>query len=150
MLAVALAASACSSTQEVRAVRAAPPTTTAVAATTTTSLPSAVPTTVPSPVVPVPGWSHPATTLPPAGGYTSVSCISDVFCLAAGGGANEADAAYAERLAGLDGQSLLSLGTFSWSDDSGDTNPIRAIFATIAASPAVGGLVFINSARRLK
>ena len=30
---------------------------------------------------------------PPAGGFTSVSCISDVFCLAAGGGSNEADAA---------------------------------------------------------
>ena len=31
--------------------------------------------------------------LPPAGGFTSLSCISEVFCLAAGGGANEADAA---------------------------------------------------------
>ena len=41
---------------------------------------------------PVVGWSAPATTLPPAGGFTSSSCISDVFCLAAGGGANQADA----------------------------------------------------------
>ena len=67
------------------------PTTTAP--TTTTTLPSAVPTTDPTPVVPSQGWSHPSTALPPAGGFTSVSCISDVFCLAAGGGSNESDAA---------------------------------------------------------
>ena len=59
--------------------------------TTTTTLPSAVPTTVPTPVVPTVGWSSPATTLPPAGGYTSLSCISEVFCLTAGGGSNQAD-----------------------------------------------------------
>ena len=61
--------------------------------TPTTTLPSAVPTTVPTPVVRRGGWAHPATTLPPAGGYTGVSCISGVFCVAVGGGANEADAA---------------------------------------------------------
>jgi hypothetical protein len=67
----------------------APPTTTDP--TPTTTLPSAVPTTVPTPVVAAVGWSTPITTLPPAGGFTSLSCISDVFCLAAGGGSNEAD-----------------------------------------------------------
>ncbi len=59
----------------------------------TTTLPPAVPTTVPTPVVAAPGWSRPATALPPVGGFTSLSCISDVFCLAAGGGSDEADAA---------------------------------------------------------
>jgi hypothetical protein len=33
------------------------------------------------------------TTLPPGGGITSVACLSDTFCIAAGGGANQADAA---------------------------------------------------------
>ncbi len=66
-------------------------TTTTSAPTTTTTLPSAVPTTTPTPVVPTVGWSHPATALPPVGGFTSLSCISDVFCLAAGGGSNQAD-----------------------------------------------------------
>jgi len=70
------------------------PTTTAPATTAppTTTLPATVPTTVPTPVAAVPGWSAPATALPPVGGFTSLSCISDVFCLAAGGGSNEADA----------------------------------------------------------
>ena len=92
-LALALATAACGSAQGVRD----PASTTTTAAPTTTSaptttLPSAVPTTVPTPVVPAAGWAHPATTLPPAGGYTGVSCISGVFCVAVGGGANEADA----------------------------------------------------------
>lgn len=69
--------------------RPAPTTTSAP----TTTLPSAVPTTVATPVVPSPGWSRPLTALPPVGGFTSVSCISDVFCLSAGGGSNQADAA---------------------------------------------------------
>ncbi len=88
-----LLAAACGSTQASRSVRTT--TTTTVAPPTTTAPtpvpPSAVPTTVPTPVVPVAGWSAPATALPPAGGYTGVSCISGVFCVAAGGGANEAD-----------------------------------------------------------
>jgi hypothetical protein len=91
---LAVVACACSSpTAPVRHVTATTvvPTTTSTAPTTT--VPSAVPTTVPTPVVAAVGWSQPITTLPPAGGYTSVSCISDVFCLAAGGGSNEADAA---------------------------------------------------------
>ena len=76
-------------------VRRAVPTTVAPTTTSapTTTQPSAVPTTVPTPVVPAVGWSRPATALPPAGGFTSVSCISDVFCLAAGGGSDHADAA---------------------------------------------------------
>jgi len=86
---------ACSSNQAARVTRPAPTTTSTAPVTTvpTTTLPSAVPTTVPTPVVPVVGWSTPTTTLPPAGGFTGTSCISDVFCLATGGGANEADAA---------------------------------------------------------
>jgi hypothetical protein len=93
--AAALVAAGCAGSPS--PVRRSGPATTAPAATssttTTSTLPSAVPTTVPTPVVPAAGWSHPATALPPAGGFTSVSCISDVFCLAAGGGSNEADAA---------------------------------------------------------
>ncbi|HLH29245.1 MAG TPA: hypothetical protein VKW77_10025, partial [Acidimicrobiales bacterium] len=40
----------------------------------------------------MPGWSAPLTVLPPGGGFTSVSCLSDTFCIAAGGGENQADA----------------------------------------------------------
>jgi hypothetical protein len=54
--------------------------------TTTTSAPSATPTTVPVLVPQAPGWSLGLTTLPPGGGFTSLSCISDTFCVAAGGG----------------------------------------------------------------
>ncbi len=66
--------------------------TTTTAPAPTTTRPSATPTTVNAPVVLAPGWSQPLTTLPPGGGFTSVSCISDVFCVAVGGGANSADA----------------------------------------------------------
>jgi ferredoxin len=67
----------------------------APASTTTTTLPpptTAPPTTVPTTIVPAPGWTVPLATLPPGGGFTSVSCISDTFCIAAGGGANFSDA----------------------------------------------------------
>ena len=69
------------------------PVPTTVPTTTTTTLPSAVPTTVPTPPVATPGWSPVATVLPPAGGITSLDCLSDVLCVAAGGGVNHADAA---------------------------------------------------------
>jgi hypothetical protein len=65
------------------------------ATTTTTTLPpttTAPPTTVATAIVPAPDWSVPLATLPPGGGFTSVSCISDTFCIAAGGGANFSDA----------------------------------------------------------
>ena len=93
-LLVAVVAAACGSgaaapTRHVSRTTVVPTTTTS---SPTTTLPSAVPTTTPTPVVPTVGWSTPATALPPAGGYTAVSCISDVFCLAAGGGSNQADA----------------------------------------------------------
>jgi hypothetical protein len=94
VLAVMLATAACGSPRAARALPATTTSTTAVTPTTgapTTTLPSAVPTTVPTPVVAAAGWSHPATTLPPVGGFTGVSCISGVFCVAVGGGANEAD-----------------------------------------------------------
>ena len=55
---------------------------------TTTGPPSVVPTTVPAPDVQPPGWSSTLTALPPGGGFTSVSCISDTFCVAVGGGAS--------------------------------------------------------------
>lgn len=85
---------ACGSPAAAPVRRVAPTTTPSTAAAApTTTLPSAEPTTIPTPVVASPGWSRPATALPPAGGFTAVSCISDVFCLAAGGGANQADAA---------------------------------------------------------
>ena len=92
LVAVAVVVSGCASIPVVHAVGPNPNnTTTSAPLATTTTLPSAVPTTVPSPVVPVVGWSRPTTTLPPAGGFTAASCISDVFCLATGGGANMAD-----------------------------------------------------------
>jgi hypothetical protein len=69
----------------------APAPRTTVAAPTTTGPPSAVPTTVPAPAVQAPGWSAPLTTLPPGGGFTSVSCISDTFCVAVGGGTDGDD-----------------------------------------------------------
>lgn len=56
------------------------------------SVPSGAPTTVPTPVAAVPGWSTPLTAIPPGGGFTSVSCLSDTYCIAAGGGDNQADA----------------------------------------------------------
>lgn len=63
------------------------PTTSGPTTTTSTSIPvSGVPTTVPLPADPVPGWTAPLTTLPPGGGFSSVSCISDTFCIALGGG----------------------------------------------------------------
>ena len=68
--------------------RSADPTTTAPPPTTTTGPPSAVPTTVPAPAVQAPGWTNTLTALPPGGGFTSVSCISDTFCVAVGGGAS--------------------------------------------------------------
>jgi hypothetical protein len=58
---------------------------------TSTSLPSATPTTVIAPIAAPPGWSAPLTALPPGGGFTSVSCLSNTFCIAAGGGNNQAD-----------------------------------------------------------
>ncbi len=58
---------------------------------TTSSLPSATPTTVVAPVTSAPGWAAPLTALPPGGGFTSVSCLSDTFCIAVGGGDNQAD-----------------------------------------------------------
>lgn len=65
---------------------AATATTTTVPATTTTTMPSGVATTVPIPADPAPGWSQTLTTLPPGGGLSSLSCISDTFCIASGGG----------------------------------------------------------------
>jgi hypothetical protein len=41
-----------------------------------------MPVTVPH----APGWTLALTTLPPGGGFTSLSCISDTLCVAAGGG----------------------------------------------------------------
>ena len=53
---------------------------------TTPGPPSAVPTTVLAPVSPAPGWTEAADRAPPGGGFTSLSCLSDTFCIAAGGG----------------------------------------------------------------
>jgi hypothetical protein len=59
---------------------------TTVPAPTTTAPPSVTPTTAPVPVTQPPGWAGDLTSLPPGGGFTSLSCISDTFCVAAGGG----------------------------------------------------------------
>lgn len=53
---------------------------------TTTAAPSVTPTTAPVPVTQPPGWASDLTSLPPGGGFTSLSCISDTFCVAVGGG----------------------------------------------------------------
>jgi hypothetical protein len=45
-----------------------------------------VTTTTPIPADPPTGWTQALTTLPPGGGFSSVSCISAVFCIASGGG----------------------------------------------------------------
>ena len=66
--------------------RTAPSTTGASPSTTSTTVPSATPTTVPTTVPHAPGWAAPLTILPPGGGFTSLSCISDTLCVAAGGG----------------------------------------------------------------
>jgi hypothetical protein len=91
LTASALLAAGCSSTASAptAAHRSTPTTrvaTTTSAAPTTTLFPSAVPTTVLAPIRQAPGWSSPLTTLPPGGGFTSVSCLSDTFCIAVGGG----------------------------------------------------------------
>ena len=125
--ATALVATSCVSTQEVRAIRPIRPiqtsTTTSAPMATTTTLPSAVPTTVPTPVVPVVGWSRPATILPPAGGFTAASCISDVFCMATGGGANLADVSLST------GPGVVS----SW--DGATWAPLATYFAAPTAGP---------------
>ena len=125
LVAVAVAVTACTSTQEVRTVSPIPTTTstTSFPTATTSTLPSAVPTTVPTPVVPVVGWSRPATTLPPAGGFTATSCISDVFCLAAGGGNNVADLSLST------GPGVVS----SW--DGATWEPSATYFAAPASGP---------------
>jgi hypothetical protein len=128
LVVVALLGAACASTQEVRSERPVPTTSAPTASTApTTTIPSAVPTTGTTgvgTVVPVVGWSHPATTLPPAGGFTAASCISDVFCLAAGGGANEADASLST------GPGVVS----SW--DGATWAPSVTYFAAPADGPA--------------
>ncbi|HEX3842550.1 MAG TPA: hypothetical protein VHU85_17290 [Acidimicrobiales bacterium] len=91
-------------------------TTPVTATTSTTTLPPATtvpPVTAPVSITPAPGWSVPLATLPPGGGFTSVSCISDTFCIAAGGGANQSDAS------GTVGAGLTqSWDGQSWSDPS--------------------------------
>ncbi len=80
--------SARSSTSPAAAHRPQPRSGPATTATpTSTSLaPSATPTSAPVPLQSTPGWSAPLTSLPPGGGFTSLSCISDTFCVAVGGG----------------------------------------------------------------
>jgi hypothetical protein len=94
ILGAALAAcgSAQASRQPAVSHQRAVPATTPVAPSTTVA---PTPTTAPAPtavsIPPVPGWSPPLTTIPPGGGITSVACISDTFCISAGGGDNHAD-----------------------------------------------------------
>lgn len=69
-----------------RSVLPLTPAATSPTTTATTAPPSGVATTVPIPSSPAPGWSQTLTTLPPGGGFSSVSCISNTFCIASGGG----------------------------------------------------------------
>ncbi len=95
MSAVLVAAAGCSARSSATATTArlaGPVHRTAPTATgPSTSAPSAAPTLPATPVTRAVGWSPVLTTLPPGGGFTSLSCISDTFCVAAGGGANQAD-----------------------------------------------------------
>ncbi len=93
LAASALIVGGCSSqTSSAPAVAHRPPppktggTTTVAPPSTTPGPPSAVPTTVLPPAVPAPGWTQALTALPPGGGFSSLSCLSDTFCIAAGGG----------------------------------------------------------------
>ena len=88
------------------------PTTTA-AAPTTTGPPSIAPTTAPVPVTQPPGWASDLTALPPGGGFTSLSCISDTFCVATGGG-TDGDNAELTTGSGV----AVSWDGASWSDPS--------------------------------
>jgi hypothetical protein len=140
MAAVVLVLTACASTEEVSVVH---PTTTTTSTTgnptaTTTTLPSAVPTTVPTPVIPVIGWSRPATTLPPAGGFTAVSCISDVFCLATGGGANLADVSMSTGpgvVASWDGATWAPSATYFAAPTTGPTTAPEVPAIACAGGP---------------
>ncbi len=92
VLAVLLCGCSQGSSAPGRAGKASPakfPTIPATTSTTTTTNPSGVATTVPVPPPTVPGWTQAVTTLPPGGGFSSVSCLSDTFCIATGGGAAE-------------------------------------------------------------
>lgn len=97
---------------------------------TSTSLaPSAVPTSVPTPVQPPPGWTAALTTLPPGGGFTSLSCISDTFCVAAGGGTD-----------GAPGPSTSGAGvTVSW--DGATWSPPSVYFPAPAGGPVTAPLL---------
>ena len=90
LTALTIVGSACSNSSSATPTashRHIPPTTTAPLTTTsTTAAPSVTPTTIQAPVRQAPGWTQSLTTLPPGGGFTSLSCISDTFCVAAGGG----------------------------------------------------------------
>jgi hypothetical protein len=69
--------------------RASRATATTQASTTTTQSTGAGPATpIPTLPAPAPGWSQALTTLPPGGGFTGLSCISDTFCIAVGGGSS--------------------------------------------------------------
>ena len=83
-------AGGCSSSSPSASVHRSPPLSAGTQRTTPTSTstvpPSATPTTVPATVPRAPGWTLDLTTLPPGGGFTSLSCISDTLCVATGGG----------------------------------------------------------------
>lgn len=116
---LALAGCACSSTPGATPTAvhtpARPVPTTTVPTTTTTVPPPGAATTVPIPVVQAPGWSSALTTLPPGGGFSSLSCISDTFCIATGGGTGGQAAAGATTSgAGV----TVSWDGASWSEPS--------------------------------
>ncbi len=74
---------------------------------TQSTAPRPTQSTAPAIAVPTqaPGWSVALNTLPPPGGLTSVSCLSDTFCIAAGGGANQAQTTGAGLTESWDGES---------------------------------------------
>lgn len=87
--------------------------TTTAPAPTTSAPPSATPTTVPAPAKQIPGWTDALTSLPPGGGFTSLSCISDTFCVASGGGTS-GDSAALTSGSGV----TVSWDGAAWSDPS--------------------------------
>jgi hypothetical protein len=94
-----------------RPPRSAPAT--SVPVTGTSLAPSAAPTTAPVPIQPVPGWTAALTSLPPGGGFSSLSCISDTFCVAVGGGTDD-DSAASTTGAGV----TVSWDGAAWSEPS--------------------------------
>lgn len=121
------------SRQPVVAHQPAVPATAPVAPSTTAAPPpSTAPAPAPVSIPPAAGWSPPLTTIPPGGGITSVACLSDTFCISAGGGDNHADTTDTSG-AGL----TQSWDGETWSDPSTAFPAPSGAYGTWPVMPAV-------------